>query len=114
MSTPLYIHNFGAWPQVRDVFRRAKQQDASLARVQLQPIEAVPGCGKLLALGSHPDFVAEYALIGQGFEKKPDAERLALVILRWYCGLEDDSRIITYDKWLGRVLGRGVKEVAGE
>jgi hypothetical protein len=109
VTTPLFIHPYPAWVQYRDIFRRAKAADPALAKVSLQPTEAHPACQRLIAFGDHPDFVAEYALV----RRKPAelTETLASQILRWYCGVQDDSRIIGYEDWLGRVLGREVKEV---
>jgi hypothetical protein len=109
-NIPLYIHPYPRWPEYRDVFRRVKVSDPRLRDMQLQPTPAEPECGRLLAFGEHPPFVAEYALIRRApKELGPD---LARAILRWYCGLADDKRIIGYEDWLSRVLGMDVREVA--
>lgn len=111
MTEPLYVSSLESWSSYRDVFRRAKQSDKQLSSIQLQPTEATPGCSRLLAFGDHPDFVAEYALIRKSPEEL-DKSGLASVLLRWYCGIQDDSRVFTHEQWLSRVLGVAVKEVA--
>ena len=112
MTDPLYVSSMNAWRPYSQVFRRAKQGDTRLARIQLQPTEAFAGCGRLIAFGDHPDFVAEYALVRKSPEEL-DRSRLAVVLLRWYCGVQNDSRVFTYEQWLSRVLGVAVKEVVG-
>lgn len=111
MSTnPLYVSSLDAWRLYSQVFRRAKQSDPQLARIQLQPTEASPSCGKLVAFGDHPDFVAEYALVRKSPEEL-DRSGLAVALLRWYVGLVDDNRVFGYEQWLSRTLGTNVKEV---
>lgn len=110
MTDTLYVSSLDAWRLYSQVFRRAKQSDPQLARIQLQPTEASPGCGKLIAFGDQPDFVAEYALVRKSPEEL-DRSNLAVVLLRWYCGIQNDSRVFTHGQWLGRVLGVAVKEV---
>jgi len=110
MSSPLYVSSLDAWRPYSQVFRRAKQSDPQLARIQLQPTEASPGCGKLVAFGDHPDFCAEYALVRKSPEEL-DRSNLAVVLLRWYCGVVDDNRVFGYEQWLSRTLGTNVKEV---
>lgn len=109
MTTPLYVNSMDTWKEYRDVFRRAKTGDRELAKLTLQPAQATPGCQKMLAFREHPDFVAEYALIRRApSELSVD---LASQILRWYCGLQEDKRIIGYEGWLSRALGANVREV---
>lgn len=110
MTNPLYVSSLDAWRPYSRVFRRAKQSDPRLARIQLQPTEAPAGCQRLLAFGDHPDFAAEYALVRKSPEEL-DRSGLAVVLLRWYCGVQKDSRVFTHEQWLSRVLGVAVKEV---
>ena len=110
MTDPLYVSSLDAWRPYSQVFRRAKQSDPRLARIQLQPVEASPGCKKLIAFGDHPDFCAEYALVRKSPEEL-DRSNLAVVLLRWYCGVVEDNRVFGYEQWLSRVLGVAVKEV---
>lgn len=105
---PLYVSSLDSWAQYRDTFRRAKQLDPRLARFQLQPTDAHPGCQRLVAFSDHPEFCAEYALIRRS--PAEFTEKLALDILLWYCQIKDDPRIFGYEQWLGRVLGQA-KEV---
>jgi hypothetical protein len=111
VTTPLFIYPYPAWVRYRDIFRRAKATDPALAKVSLQPQEASPACQRLIAFGDHPDFVAEYALVRRSPEELAASPQLTQAILRWYCGVQEDKRIIGYGDWLGRVLGREVKEV---
>src|SRR5690606_25862307 len=90
MTNPLYVSSLDAWRPYSRVFRRAKQSDPRLARIQLQPTEAPAGCQRLLAFGDHPDFAAEYALVRKSPEEL-DRSGLAVVLLRWYCGVQKDS-----------------------
>lgn len=109
--TPLYIYPFDRWSEYRDVFRRAKTASSELAKISLQPKEAHPGCQRIVALNEHPPFASEYALVRRLGNELP--QELALVILRWYCGVQDDSRVFTHEQWLSRVLGVAVKGVVG-
>lgn len=111
MTEPTPLYYVGPWQDYKDTFRRAKQKDPALAQVSLVPALAEPGCGRLLAFGSPPEFVAEYALIRKTPEEL-DESGLTSHLLRWYLGFVQDSRTVSYAGALTRMFGREVREVA--
>ena len=70
------------------------------------PENAVPGSpGRVLAIGSKPDFICDYAYVAN-----PTVESLTAA-LAWCLGLKEDSRGVTMGKMLSEYFGEGVKEI---
>lgn len=97
------------WPQkpqepLLSLLKQAKQQlNTSLL---ISPVKAVPGSpGRVLAIGSKPDFICEYAYVAN-----PTVESLTAA-LAWCLGLKEDVRGITMGKMLSEYFGEGVKEI---
>lgn len=105
----LNIYPWGMWEQYRDIFRKAKQGSTRLVDVVLQPVEAKPGCGRLVAFGERPPFAAEYIVV----RKKPGEFDLALAerLLDWYVGNHKEPLATSVAGWLSITLGREVVEV---
>lgn len=75
----------------------------------VQPVRAVPGSpGRILAIGSPPPFLCDYALVGE-----PTPERLQIA-LEWVLGLREDSRGMTVLKKLQQIFGPETVEVFDE
>lgn len=84
--------------------KSAKQQipDAPL----VQPVKAVPGSpGRILAIGSPPPWLCDYALVGE-----PTPERLKPA-LEWALGLKEDDRAMTILKKLQHIFGPETREI---
>ena len=98
----LNFYPWNKWNDYRDLIVQAKQATGYPHKVT--PKQAEPGCGKVICT-EPPPFLCDYALIKSG-----SVEGFTHALL-WYFGLREDSRIITMDKMLSKIMGGEVKEI---
>lgn len=98
------------WPQkpegqTLEMLKQAKQQlQTSLL---ISPERAAPGSpGRVLAIGSKPNFICEYAYVAN-----PTVESLTQA-LAWCLQLKEDVRGVTIARMLSEIMGGEVKEIA--
>lgn len=97
------------WPQkpegqTLEMLKQAKQQlQTSLL---ISPERAAPGSpGRVLAIGSKPNFLCDYAYVAE-----PTVESLTAA-LSWCLGLKEDARGVTIGRMLSEIMGGEVREV---
>lgn len=74
---------------------------------KIQVCDAVPGSpGRVLAIGSKPNFLCEYAYVAN-----PTVESLTQA-LAWCLHLKEDVRGVTIARMLSEIMGGEVKEIA--
>lgn len=87
-----------------DLIKTAKEKIDCNFKVQL--CKAVPGSpGRVLAIGSKPPFLCDYALVQQ-----PTVERLQAA-LEWILELREDTRGMTILKKMKQIFGEETIEV---
>lgn len=77
--------------------------------ILITPVKAVPGSpGRVLAFGSPPPWLCDYALIGQVV---PERIKPAL---EWALGLREDDRPMTVLRKMQQIFGSETREVNNE
>ena len=99
----LHIHPHPLTPDRRQRLNEAYQRLSPRPKFSVEA--AVPGCGRVLAF-EYPEFVAEVALVSDS----TTAENLGAAILA-ALGLRPDTRVVSMERMLSRMLGADVKEV---
>lgn len=83
--------------------REAKQQ--LNLNVQVKPVIATPGFGRVLAIGERPPFICDHALV-----KDVNNIESLKAALKWCITGEHDDRVTTMEKWLSRLFNGKVVE----